>query len=215
MPATIQQGASGAPVREAQYLLARRHYLDAPEIDGVFGAHTTHAVREFQQSEGLAVDGVVGPATWSALLSGFAVPPTLQQGSSGPVVHRLQEVLNTAGRTSTRAPRRSWSTGSTVPTPGRWSPPSRAGAASRPTGSSACRRGPSPCTPPGRSWQARSACSTLKPTHRPHNGGRGHRPPRFVKTSMSPLAGWGWRSTCAAGLRGSPRDSARPLEDAV
>ena len=94
MPATIQQGASGAPVREAQYLLARRHYLEAPDIDGVFGAHTTHAVREFQQSEGLAVDGIVGPATWSALLSGFAVPPTLQQGSSGPVVHRLQEVLN-------------------------------------------------------------------------------------------------------------------------
>ena len=94
MPATVQQGSTGTAVREAQYLLARRHFLEAPDIDGVFGPHTTHAVREFQQSEGLAVDGVVGPATWSALLSGFGIPPTLQQGSSGSVVHRLQEVLN-------------------------------------------------------------------------------------------------------------------------
>jgi peptidoglycan hydrolase-like protein with peptidoglycan-binding domain len=94
MPATIQQGATGRAVREAQYLLARRHLLEAPDIDGAFGPRTTHAVREYQQSEGLAVDGIVGPATWSALLTGFGVPPTLQQGSSGSVVHRLQEVLN-------------------------------------------------------------------------------------------------------------------------
>src|SRR5690242_19501839 len=94
MPATIQQGATGAPVREAQYLLARRHLLQASDIDGVLGPRTTHAVREFQQSEGLGVDGIVGPATWAALLSGFSIPPTLQQGSSGSVVHRLQEVLN-------------------------------------------------------------------------------------------------------------------------
>jgi len=94
MPQTIQTGSQGEPVREAQYLLARRHYLEAPDVDGVFGSETDQAVRQFQQAEGLGVDGIVGPATWSALQSGYGTPQTLHEGSTGSVVHRLQEVLN-------------------------------------------------------------------------------------------------------------------------
>jgi GH25 family lysozyme M1 (1,4-beta-N-acetylmuramidase) len=38
-------------------------------IDGSFGPGTFNAVRTYQQSMGLVVDGVVGPATWTKLLA--------------------------------------------------------------------------------------------------------------------------------------------------
>lgn len=36
-------------------------------VDGVFGSETHHAVKAFQQAVGLVPDGIVGPATASAL----------------------------------------------------------------------------------------------------------------------------------------------------
>lgn len=35
--------------------------------DGYFGPNTEYCVKDFQGRKGLAVDGVVGPATWAAL----------------------------------------------------------------------------------------------------------------------------------------------------
>lgn len=38
------------------------------ETDGIFGAETEAAVRQFQRTNGLTVDGVAGIKTWNALL---------------------------------------------------------------------------------------------------------------------------------------------------
>jgi peptidoglycan hydrolase-like protein with peptidoglycan-binding domain len=88
---TIAPGATGDAVRRLQRALRRTPDLGLT-VDGAFGPATESAVREFQQAGGLAVDGVVGPATWHALPDGGPMP-TLQQGSTGAVVHSLQTVL--------------------------------------------------------------------------------------------------------------------------
>jgi peptidoglycan hydrolase-like protein with peptidoglycan-binding domain len=90
---TIHEGSEGATVRWAQYLLVRRT-LSYPQIDGIFGPVTKTGVVEFQQSRGLAADGIVGPATWGALDGNQPEPPALAQGSNGSVVQRLQTILN-------------------------------------------------------------------------------------------------------------------------
>lgn len=63
----ITTHSSGAAVADVQQRLrALGHEPDDPE--GVFGASTRAAVRQFQQGRNLAADGIVGPETWTALL---------------------------------------------------------------------------------------------------------------------------------------------------
>lgn len=67
---TIRSGAKGAAVIEAQGLLKKHGYsLPNHGADGSFGAETENAVRAFQRDKGLTVDGVIGAATWAALLA--------------------------------------------------------------------------------------------------------------------------------------------------
>jgi peptidoglycan hydrolase-like protein with peptidoglycan-binding domain len=95
MPSTIHEGSSGPDVELAQYELCRDFLLAGGNpIDGEFGAQTATAVRTFQGNHHLSVDGVVGPASWSAMLGEHRRPPILQIGASGPEVVRLQEFLN-------------------------------------------------------------------------------------------------------------------------
>ncbi len=103
----LRLDASGASVSSLQTRLSDLGYYDGP-ITGYFGPLTESAVIEFQQANGLTVDGVVGSATESAL-QGAARPTAassatpvandglLELGESGPRVADIQRRLRELG----------------------------------------------------------------------------------------------------------------------
>lgn len=67
IPATVRKGSKGAVVEQLQQALNRAGAKLT--VDGDFGGKTDTAVRAFQRKHKLAMDGVVGPETWAALLA--------------------------------------------------------------------------------------------------------------------------------------------------
>jgi peptidoglycan hydrolase-like protein with peptidoglycan-binding domain len=97
MVATIRRGSTGNDVKRLQRVLGRQLlYLPYGPRSGVFDAALEQAVKAFQQSNGLVADGIVGRATWAALPSYREASPTVQLGSTGPVVAWLQMALSGA-----------------------------------------------------------------------------------------------------------------------
>ena len=77
---TVRRGSTGDAVRGVQEEFQFRNLSGDPSkglaVDGVFGPKTEDAVRGFQQAlhadiPSVAVDGIVGPVTWQALVSGM------------------------------------------------------------------------------------------------------------------------------------------------
>lgn len=64
---TLRQGDQGEAVIALQRQLTAHGHTVTDDSD--FGPQTAAAVRSFQQSKGLVVDGIVGPRTWQALLT--------------------------------------------------------------------------------------------------------------------------------------------------
>lgn len=60
---------NNADVARIQQALVKAGYFPGV-VDGIWGRRTIAAVREFQESEGLLVDGIVGPRTMSRLFRG-------------------------------------------------------------------------------------------------------------------------------------------------
>lgn len=59
-------GSSGNEVKQIQTKLKNWGYYNGT-IDGVYGSKTTSAVKKFQKSNGLTVDGIAGTATLKAM----------------------------------------------------------------------------------------------------------------------------------------------------
>jgi peptidoglycan hydrolase-like protein with peptidoglycan-binding domain len=81
----VRRPSNTFPVRPLQQLLRARGHSIA--VDGAFGPQTEAAVKSFQQSKGLTVDGIVGPQTWPKLVV------QVKKGSTGDAVRGVQEVM--------------------------------------------------------------------------------------------------------------------------
>lgn len=115
----LRQGSTGPNVVVLQVALNRiaQSYPAIPKIasvDGIFGPRTEATVRSFQRIFGLTPDGIVGPATWYAVVRlytavtrlaelrsqgqqfyaiNWSPPNALQLGNSGDKVRQLQYML--------------------------------------------------------------------------------------------------------------------------
>jgi peptidoglycan hydrolase-like protein with peptidoglycan-binding domain len=67
---SIREGATGAHVWTVQNLINARTEKELLKPSGSFDKRTDEAVRGLQHRHGLRVDGVVGPRTWEALITG-------------------------------------------------------------------------------------------------------------------------------------------------
>jgi peptidoglycan hydrolase-like protein with peptidoglycan-binding domain len=76
----VKKGSQGDAVKGVQEEFQFRNLSgdpsNGPQIDGIFGQVTDASVRGFQQALSLdipsvKVDGIVGPVTWQALVSGM------------------------------------------------------------------------------------------------------------------------------------------------
>ena len=116
----LRRGTSGPSVVTIQTELNRisQNYPAIPKIsgvDGIFGAQTEAAVRKFQEIFNLSPDGIVGPATWYALVriyvavtslaelrsqgqrfyaNSWALTDPIEEGDRGVKVEHLQYMLS-------------------------------------------------------------------------------------------------------------------------
>ena len=71
----VKTGSSGDAVRGVQEVIKFHDQSGGEatpvEIDGIFGPRTDAWVRGFQTAVGTTSDGIVGPITWRALVSGM------------------------------------------------------------------------------------------------------------------------------------------------
>lgn len=115
----LRQGSRGPNVVTIQVELNRiaQNYPAIPKVpvvDGIFGSRTEASVQRFQEIFDLTPDGIVGPATWYALVrlytgvlalselrslgqtfyaNSWTYPDALQQGDRGEKVRNLQYML--------------------------------------------------------------------------------------------------------------------------
>ncbi|MGP1383159.1 MAG: peptidoglycan-binding protein [Thainema sp.] len=97
----LAQGSQGPSVAELQTLLREAGIYNG-SITGFYGEETDAAVRQFQASAGLGVDGIAGQQTLTALRStssnpASTEPPSLNPGLDADQVRRLQEDLASLG----------------------------------------------------------------------------------------------------------------------
>ena len=91
--ASFQRGDDGQEVLSIQKRLVELNY-SIKSIDGDFGPETENAVRSFQTDRGLEVDGIVGSATYRALMN-KEMPPNRSNSVARNVMRAAYSVIGT------------------------------------------------------------------------------------------------------------------------
>src|SRR6266508_395937 len=89
---TLRYGARGTAVVYLQQRLTTLHY-DVGGVDGIFGYNTLHAVYAFQKVQGITVDGIVGPITWSRLASPYRLSARYYRSTAAVEVNLTRRVV--------------------------------------------------------------------------------------------------------------------------
>ena len=94
---TIKRGSKGDAVKKAQTILYKLGYdLGKCGIDSDFGKATEAAVKEFQRDHKLTKDGIVGKATWEALLKANEQTTPVKETLYTVSIHHLDKTQATA-----------------------------------------------------------------------------------------------------------------------
>lgn len=95
-PTSLARGVEGDEVRQVQQRLQELGLYNYEKITGYYGPITEKAVRDFQESVGIKVDGICGTQTKEKLFSTYKTT-TLIPGMRSDAVKALQERLKELG----------------------------------------------------------------------------------------------------------------------
>lgn len=96
-PEYLRVGVRHEIVKKLQQRLMDLGFMDNDEPTDYFGPVTELAVKHFQRQNGLPTDGIVGNATWDAIMSPDAKFYAVSNGTQGDDIERIQQRLYELG----------------------------------------------------------------------------------------------------------------------
>ena len=100
-PEYLRIGVEHEKIAELQARLMELGFMDNDEPTEYFGNVTQEAVKTFQRQNKLDQDGIVGPATWEAIMDPDAKYYAAQNGDEGSDIERIQKRLYELGYLAT------------------------------------------------------------------------------------------------------------------
>ena len=106
---TLWWGHEGEDVKQMQEILSKLgHDLGETGVDGIIGAYTSRAIKEFQKANGIFVDGIAGPKTIAALkeaakgIDGISTSVESQNDDLKKNIESWKDLIDAVDKTSGR-----------------------------------------------------------------------------------------------------------------
>lgn len=97
VPEYLREGVRHEIVKKLQQRLMDLGFMDNDEPTDYFGQVTLQAVKHFQRQNEMPQDGIVGDATWDALMAEDAKYYAVSKGTQGDDIQRIQQRLYELG----------------------------------------------------------------------------------------------------------------------